>query len=42
MQGNPLDMVDELAGIFARLISRMDREFTVCSHPGYDYHITFQ
>lgn len=36
MQGNPMDMFDELDGIFARLISRMDREFTVCSSPVYD------
>jgi HSP20 family molecular chaperone IbpA len=27
MQGNPMDMVDEMNGMFARLFSRMDREF---------------
>lgn len=41
MQGNPMDMFDELDGIFACLFSRMDREFTVCSPSGYEYHITF-
>jgi len=40
MQGNPMDMFDELDEMFARLISRMDQEFTVCSPQVYEYHIT--
>ena len=39
MQGNPMDMFDEMDEMFARLFSRMDREFMNGSPQGYGYRI---
>ena len=39
MQGNPMDMFDEMDEMFARLFSRLDREFIAGSPPVSGYHI---
>jgi HSP20 family protein len=40
MQGNPMDMFDEMDEIFARLFTRMNREFMNDMAPEYGYRIT--
>ncbi|MGB9177363.1 MAG: Hsp20/alpha crystallin family protein, partial [Methanoregula sp.] len=42
MQENPMDLFDEMDGIFARLFSRMDREFMAGSPQISGYHIMVQ
>ena len=37
MQGNSMDMFDGMDEIFARLLSRMDREFMNDMPPGHGY-----
>jgi HSP20 family molecular chaperone IbpA len=37
MQGNPVDMFDEMDEMFARIFSRMDREFMDGTAQGYRY-----
>jgi HSP20 family molecular chaperone IbpA len=37
MQGNPMDMFDEMDKMFARLFLRMDREFMNGTPSGYGY-----
>lgn len=39
MQENPMDIFEEMDEIFARLFSRMDREFMTGSQQGYGYRI---
>ncbi len=42
MQGNPMDLFDEMDEMFARLFFRMDREFMNDMLPGHGYHITLR
>jgi hypothetical protein len=37
MQGNPMDMFDEVDGMFARLFSRMNGEFLDGAPQGHGY-----
>ena len=39
MQGNPMDIFDEMDEMFARLFSRMDREFMAGSPQEYWYRV---
>jgi HSP20 family molecular chaperone IbpA len=42
MQGNPMDLFDEMDELFARLFSRMDREFLDGIPQGYGYRFMFR
>lgn len=39
MQGNPMDMFDEMDEMFARLFTRLEQDFIAGSPPGYGYRI---
>jgi HSP20 family molecular chaperone IbpA len=39
MHGDPMDMFGEMDEMFARLFSRMDREFPGATRPGHGYRI---
>jgi HSP20 family protein len=42
MNGDPMDIFEEMDGLFARLFPRMDREFVTGSPGGYGYRIIVQ
>jgi hypothetical protein len=42
MQGNPMDLFDEVDELFVRLFSRMDREFFDGIPQGYGYRFMFR
>ncbi len=39
MHRNPMDMFEEMDEMFARLFTRMNRDFMDSSHPGYGHRI---